>query len=236
MGALIPAFQQLMSTGGKVSVQQMTMQTTKAGPAQKVALPNLLFFVIDTSGSMAGSKLEAAKAAIRTMANSARPEDFLALTYFSDRWYFGYQPKRKGGAPGKSCEAFDTAVTALKAEGGTQLWESVGGAVATVRLSTDKTNHLIILMDGQDNDSQGHVKHGIAEAFAHPGGRIHLHFIAIGSPSEINEPLLRSLLPSWAKLVIDNRGDAAAITRAFQMVQQQIQQITVNQIHVEVKK
>ena len=100
----------------------------------------------------------------------------------------------------------------------------------------DKVVNLVLFTDGMDNDSTAHETHRILELLDDPGvKRFHLYLVAVGSPSEINEPLLKSLFDftpkkDYLELVISHKGDAVGIKEVFEAVRQRIQQRAQQQV------
>ncbi len=119
--------------------------------ASKVALPSNLMaptrevvLVLDTSGSMAGDRMNAAKAAATAFVDAAPAETRVGLVTFSDVVTVRSKPTLERAA-------VRDAIAALVADGSTSLYDGVQAALASMGASDDR--HILILSDGADTTS-----------------------------------------------------------------------------------
>ena len=97
----------------------MLVSPPRALAADKVLPRRFVQFVVDTSGSMAGDKIEQAKAALRTFLRSLRPHDvFQVVTFASAVQTFFDKPV---AASGENVAAALQRVDRLQAMGGTNI-------------------------------------------------------------------------------------------------------------------
>lgn len=124
---------------------------TDAGDTQRVqgasleTLPLSVFLVLDTSGSVAGQKLDRLIDAGRALARSLRPTDRVSLITFSTRVAVRVPLTADGNA-------VSVALDSLRTEGATALRDAV---FATLQLvPTDRTRPVVIVFsDGRDTAS-----------------------------------------------------------------------------------
>jgi Ca-activated chloride channel family protein len=108
--------------------------------------PKDICFVLDTSGSMAGAKLDQAKKALRFCLANLNPDDRFEVVRFAteaESQFNALVPADKA-----NLEKAEAAVAAYKPIGGTAIGEALGKALA-LRKSDDKRPYLVIfLTDG----------------------------------------------------------------------------------------
>ncbi|MBL8728202.1 MAG: VWA domain-containing protein [Planctomycetes bacterium] len=108
-------------------------------------------FVVDTSGSMAGEKIEQAKAAVRTFLRSLRPQDrFQVITFASAVQSFFEAPQLATGA---NLDAAVRRVESLTAMGGTNISGALQQALAASLPPGDDgavwLQQIVFVTDGQ---------------------------------------------------------------------------------------
>lgn len=105
--------------------------------------------VLDSSGSMAGAPIEAAKAAAKSFVAQKRPEDLIAIVAFADA------PVVLSGFT-DSADALTAQIDAITAGGDTAMYDAVVTA-AQLFADTDPNARrtMIVLTDGQDDGSAG---------------------------------------------------------------------------------
>ena len=134
------------------------------------------YFLLDVSGSMAGSRLKESKDIFSSIFQDLKEEDRMAIISFDTHAYFKLKPrpvgeiKRKGELPGILDRIF--------AEGRTALYDAIQLAVTQIR---DKEVRTVInvLTDGEDNSS--HITLDAVEAMVEQYPKITLNIIHIGS-------------------------------------------------------
>ncbi len=109
-------------------------------------VPLDLAMVIDRSTSMKGARLEHVKEAARQVVDQLHDEDNLALVTFNDR-----AEVVMADQVGSSRAQVKAIITALRAEGGTELLQGmrIGLAKLGSHPSEDVVSHLILLTDGR---------------------------------------------------------------------------------------
>lgn len=108
-------------------------------------------FVIDTSGSMAGAKIEQAKAAVRTFLSSLRPEDlFQVVTFASSVQPFFEAPQR---ATPENLAVAQQRIVQLQALGGTNIGDALQRALEAPLPAADTDggwlSQIVFVTDGQ---------------------------------------------------------------------------------------
>jgi len=108
-------------------------------------------FVVDTSGSMAGDKIEQAKAALRTFLRSLRSEDvFQVVTFASAVQTFFDTPQR---ATAENLDAAQKRIDQLQAMGGTNISGALQQALEAAMPPADSDGpwlpQIVFLTDGQ---------------------------------------------------------------------------------------
>jgi VWFA-related protein len=111
-------------------------------------VPVSLGIVLDTSGSMAGDKLDAAKSAIdRFLYDLLSPEDEIFLYTFNDRpeliepWT---TDRRR----------LSRALRSLTARGGTAMYDAVAEAAPLAQSGRNRKKAILLISDGNDTNSQ----------------------------------------------------------------------------------
>ncbi len=111
-------------------------------------ISNAIILVIDTSGSMEGPGLAAAKEAAIALINGKRSKDYMAIVSFSDG------PVVRTGLTNSKSE-LRNAVEALQTSGGTALYDAVMKGVEIYEsVTNDLVKNVIVLSDGNDADSK----------------------------------------------------------------------------------
>jgi Ca-activated chloride channel homolog len=114
--------------------------------------PASVLLVVDTSGSMAEeSRLERAKAGLRSFFRNVGQQDSVGLTIFSDR----ITPLIQVGPYRANAPKLRQTVRNLIADGGTAVYDATIDGFRTVRrgASPDRINAVVVLTDGEDTDS-----------------------------------------------------------------------------------
>jgi Ca-activated chloride channel family protein len=114
--------------------------------------PASVLLVVDTSGSMAEeSRLERAKAGLRSFFRNVGRQDSVGLTIFSDR----ITPLIPVGPYRANARKLRETVQNLIADGGTAVYDATIEGFRTVRsgASPDRINAVVVLTDGEDTDS-----------------------------------------------------------------------------------
>lgn len=111
-------------------------------------VPVSLGIVLDTSGSMAGDKLDAARGAIdRFLYDLLSPEDEIFLYTFSDRpdLVESWTTDRR---------RLSRALRSVPARGGTAMYDAVAEAVPLAQTGQNRKKAILLISDGNDTNSQ----------------------------------------------------------------------------------
>jgi len=114
--------------------------------ASETAIPKDLVFVLDTSGSMSGEKIEQAKVALRFILDNLNPEDRFAIVAFS-----GYSQTLQTKLVAVSAENISQAkswISTLSASGGTNIDEALPLGLSLFD-ENDRPKFLVFLTDGE---------------------------------------------------------------------------------------
>lgn len=157
----------------------------------EAAVPKDVVFVMDTSGSMAGAKMEQARGALRFCLRSLGPEDRFALVPFATE----PRPFRDAlvAATAENRAAAEKFVDGLEARGGTAIDDALRVALAMLpapEASSARATQVLFLTDGLptigESDAATIVKRALANA---RGARV----FAFGVGNDVNTRLLDTL-------------------------------------------
>jgi VWFA-related protein len=115
-------------------------------------VPVSLGIVVDTSGSMAGEKMESARAALdRFVYDLLDPEDEIFIYRFNERpdLLETWTSDRK---------RLSRALARLNPRGGTAMYDAVAEAVPLAQTGQNRKKALVIISDGNDTNSQTSVR------------------------------------------------------------------------------
>jgi Ca-activated chloride channel family protein len=110
-----------------------------------------LVMLLDTSGSMRGSKIDSMREAAVQFVGQMGDDDFISIISFSTEPALLVSHVQVGEAR----EKIVNAITGLEAEGDTTLFDAIGdgGSVIAATSSGETTNAMVVLSDGQDTRS-----------------------------------------------------------------------------------
>lgn len=161
--------------------------------------PTVAMLVLDTSGSMEGEPIEAAKSAVAAFLDALPEGVQVGLVAFADR-------ARVLVAPTTDLAAITNAVNDLRAGGDTALYDAIDEAVRAV--PPGEQARLVVLSDGQDTSSRVGLDAAISAAGA---AGVPVDVIAI-APTPTERAVLRQLAQS-------NAGHVTAATGVDQLVE-----------------
>ena len=150
------------------SVSNLTGQLlTESTVAQGVVL------VIDSSGSMEGAPIEAAKTAAKSFVDQKRPEDFIAIVTFSDEVTVLSEFSNRA-------TVLNERIDTIEAAGGTAMFDGIIRATELFATADDDQirKNMIVLTDGADEDSVASVEQA---ALAVTNGEIRTFGVALES-------------------------------------------------------
>jgi tight adherence protein B len=121
-----------------------------------VSVPQGVVLVIDTSGSMQGAAIEAAKTAAQSFVAQKRAEDFIALVTFADEVQVLSNFTTSRGT-------LNDQIAGIEATGETALYDGIFRATELFSGSTDQIRkNIVVLSDGADTVSQATLEQTIA--------------------------------------------------------------------------
>ncbi len=152
-------------------------------------LPKDIAFVIDTSGSMAGGKIEQVKKSLEYCSSSLNPGDRFNLLTFSTEVH----PFRDGlvKVDADIREAALDFVSKLQAVGGTNINEALLSALAADPKDDDRPYLIVFMTDGQPTvgvTDPGRILKTVADRNQ---GHVRLHVLGVGT--DVNTQLLDTL-------------------------------------------
>src|SRR5215470_8736342 len=103
-----------VSPAGQLAYVLATVQATDA--IQAVRFPLNFCFVLDTSGSMSGKKIEAVRTAVSLLVNQMLPDDIVSVVSFS-----GNGQVIVPAQPAVNKQSIQSQVVSLRTSGGTQM-------------------------------------------------------------------------------------------------------------------
>ncbi|HSJ28882.1 MAG TPA: VWA domain-containing protein [Acidimicrobiia bacterium] len=120
------------------------------------SVPQGIVLVIDTSGSMQGAAIEAAKTAAQSFVAQKRAEDFIAVVTFSDEVEVLSNFTTSRGT-------LNQQIAGIEASGETALYDGIIRATELFAGSTDQIRkNIVVLSDGADTVSAAAVEDVIA--------------------------------------------------------------------------
>lgn len=141
-----------------------------------------LALLLDTSGSMRGNKMESMRAAAIQFVEQMGEEDYLSIIAFSTEPELIINHIQVG--PNR--QKIINAITNLRAEGDTTLFDAIGDGAVLLHSTTQPqtTNALVVLSDGQDTRSYRYnANSAIGMAVAN---NLTVFTIAYGSDADVN--------------------------------------------------
>ena len=183
------------------------------GPAAAAQVPTRIALVVDTSASMAGTAITAARGAAASFARTVARADLVGLVTFADRPSVLVRPTADR-AP------VFAALNRLRAAGNTSLYDAVDAAIALV--GTSGPRRVVVLSDGGDTRSSAKVAD--VERRLRASGTS-LDAVAL-TTSEAASPGLRRLASATGGRVVPVTS-AGALSRALQTLRAAPDQLTV---------
>lgn len=156
----------------------------------EVRPPMELALVVDTSGSMAGAKIENARAAAKTLVNSLRDGDIVALDAFSDNARTVVPPTRLDAA---SRQEILRAIGSLNVSGSTNMFEglTLGEGQVAAAPATHTLRRVVVISDGIAN--VGPSTPEVLGAVAERGLRFRAQVTSLGVGTDYDERTLNAL-------------------------------------------
>lgn len=149
--------------------------------------------VVDTSGSMAGPKMQQAKLAVQTFLQHLRPGDLFQILPFSTSVVPFFPAPVPADA--SNLELARRRVDELEARGGTNIGEALQSAFAGVQATADAAGRLqqiVFVTDGEPTVGETLPQRILAQAKA--ANRHGAHVFALGVGHDLDVPLLDDLV------------------------------------------
>lgn len=180
--------------------------------------PSRVVIVIDTSGSMQGTKLTAVQRTLQTYINSLGPKDEIALMNFSSQ--VGQPVLIDGTAAGRDRGL--TFISNLQAEGNTRLYDATLTARNWLQqnLRTQAINAVLVLTDGEDTASNTGLEQLTAElqkSGFKSDQRIGLFTVGYGEDGEFDPQALKQIAEPNGGYY--SKGDPQSIARVMANLQ-----------------
>ena len=153
--------------------------------------PTNVYLVVDTSGSMAGAKLERTRTALRSFIEQIRGDkDRVGLVEFGSGVKH-FEPLRTVNQEGR--DQLLQLVDRMNADGDTALLDAVGEAYNDLVLVNDQQaiNAIVVMTDGQENDSSLDLS-DLRRMFQRPNG-VPVVVFTIAFGDDADEELLQEL-------------------------------------------
>lgn len=214
--ALDPALLQITAEGQPV--ENLTVE-----PLGSSTVPVGVILAIDTSGSMEGAPIAAAKAAARSFVEAKRPEDFVAVVTFDDqvRVLQGFT---------NNTETLLARIDAIEAAGATLLNDAVLRSLEMFAhpSAANLQPNLILLADGADNGSSASE----AEVLAAIGeSDVRIFGIALEAPDFDPEAVRRIAETSSGGMFLQ-APSPNELTALYGQIQQEINNVLVARFNV----
>jgi Ca-activated chloride channel family protein len=155
--------------------------------------PLNLVLAIDVSGSMEGDPIDFVRQGLRQMLKSLEPADRVSLVTYSDSADIVFE-----ALTGEDTKAMDSAISALLADGSTNLFDGLYTAyqLADLHREAERQNRVILLSDGVA--TAGIESDAKAVALAQAWARQGVALTTIGVGTDFDVELMRDLSESGA--------------------------------------
>jgi uncharacterized protein YegL len=222
-------FVQQSGTGAKKSKIEVVVSQksgSKGQPAtQGTPMKKAAYFVVDTSGSMAGERAAAAaKGVLEVQQRVLTDKDVISLYTFSDETVVRFQHKHRTAINGAAMEQM---IKDAAAHGScTALYDAIKLSIDDVPKSakyTDQIKYVVVLTDGGNNHGPTTYEH-CKQLIAKPG-IANFYFILIGVDldGDAKTKMIKLCKPNHAHY-IDAGSSSADIKRAFATAQKKIRE------------
>ncbi len=165
----------------EITVDGQAVSDLEVAPLGESTVPTGVVLVIDTSGSMAGAPIEAAKSAARDFISQARPEDRLALVTFADEVTVlaGFT---------NDTDLLDSRIDDIVAQGETAFNDAVikGVELYSASNASGLLPNMIVLTDGEDTASAATFEDAVAAVEA---SGVRVFGVALESPDFNPDPV-----------------------------------------------
>jgi len=178
-----------VQVGGDPTVRMELVIGGEARPGGAVRVPTDLVVVLDQSGSMAGAKLDYAKAAIRQLIDRLGVEDRFGLVVYSSGAWVAIPLDEAGGGR----ERWRPTVDGIMPQGGTNIASGLdlGQRLVESARQPGRTARLILISDGLANE--GDSSHEGLVARGSRAARAEYMLTTVGVGADFNEYLMTAL-------------------------------------------
>lgn len=161
--------------------------------------PKTVLFVVDRSGSMAGSKIEQARSALKFVIDNLKPDDLFNIISYDDRVDL-FKPELQRYSPETRSAAIAYAEN-MRPGGGTNIDEGLKAALAQIQESS-RPNYILFLTDGLPTIGQTNEMQIAANAKS--GNKHRARIFCFGVGYDVNSRLLD-------RLSINNAGTSTYV-------------------------
>lgn len=173
-----------VTAGAGRSVLAELRLSAERGSRAEVAPPVALAVVLDISGSMSGEKLEQARAAVSSLVNQMRGEDYFALVTYSDSARV-VQPLARVA---ESRARLAYTIPTIQVEGGTNIPAGLAaGAESLAAAPAGMVRRIVLLSDGNDTSGRP-LEFTAAEVRARADQGVTVSALGIGA--DYSEPFM----------------------------------------------
>lgn len=178
--------------------------------AEDIAMRDIVF-VVDTSGSMSGRKMEQTKSAFEFFVSRLNEKDRFGIISFSSQ-VNNWQPELLP-VTGENREAARTFIQNLYANGGTNIHGSMLDALKLFDSVPGRTRTLVFLTDGEASTGITDSNTIVRDFNAANTNQVRTFTLGVGS--SVNKALLN-------KLAIENRGEALYLEERSQNIDKEL--------------
>jgi len=196
--------------------KKVCAQSSAESPSHLVAGTRDVYFLIDVSGSMNGTKLQNAKNTITALYADMPENDRIAIVAFDDGAFFKLRPRAAGQI--KRQDEMPSILGKMFAKGKTALYDAIWISVDQIR-DKSRSTLIIVVTDGEDNSSK-HSYHEVIDLVAkHENVTLNIiHITAEAHGLNIGSNLQYANLCAGAKgeyLVVEETEIVTTVTTVF---------------------
>ncbi|MEO8329241.1 MAG: type II secretion system F family protein [Candidatus Nanopelagicales bacterium] len=197
-----PSDAEVDTSNVQLSIDGVQLETTTQSVADSSGVDQLAVLVLDTSGSMAGARIVAAKQAAQEFLAAVPDEVEVGLVTFSNN-------ARVAVAPTTNRSAVSEAISGLQASGSTALYDAV--VLAARQLAPADIGAAIVLSDGANEGGDSTLRQAERAAKRSDGA-----FDAISFGSDRSQVQALKTITGATGGSVTNAKDAAELSAAFQ--------------------
>jgi Ca-activated chloride channel homolog len=180
--------------------------------------PSRIALVVDSSGSMSGTKIAAVQTTLQAYINSLGPKEEVALFDFDSKVR---PPILADGTPSGKAKGLEF-IGGVSAEGGTKLYDAASAARSWLsgHLRGDGINAIVILTDGKDTDSELSLEQlgtELKKSGFESDQRIAVFTVGYGNAGEFSPDVLKQIASANGGYY--SQGDPATIAKLMANLQ-----------------